>query len=58
VRLTMGTGVRDNQHPDGLEAGEGVYVTYSIKNQPFPATKVIYNINIFYTVFLINLMLF
>jgi hypothetical protein len=26
VRLTMVTGVRDNQPPDDLEAGEGVYV--------------------------------
>ena len=27
MRETMVTGVRDNQQPDDLEAGEGVYVT-------------------------------
>ena len=36
----------------------GLLCRYSIKNQPFPATKVIYSINNVYTVFLINLKLF
>ena len=27
MRETMVTGVRDNQQPDDLEAGEGVFVT-------------------------------
>ena len=34
------------------------YVDISLKNLPFPATIVIYNINNVYTVFLINFMLF
>ena len=34
------------------------YVDIKIKNQPFPATIVIYNINNVYTVFLNNLMVF
>ena len=34
------------------------YVDIPLKNQPFPATIVIYNINNVYIVFLINLMLF
>ena len=28
MRKTMVTGVLDNQQPDNLEAGEGVYVTH------------------------------
>jgi hypothetical protein len=34
------------------------YVDIPPKNQQFPATSVIYNINKVYNVFLINLMLF
>ena len=34
------------------------YVDIPLKNQPFPAITVIYNISNVYTVFLINLMLF
>ena len=37
MRETMVTGVLDNQQPDDLEAGEGVYVTVPPPRRAAPA---------------------